>query len=760
MNFVAITKKPLSTKGGDTPVFEFQLQNYKREPVDLTGASISLSLANRTDLLLERTMTIVDAVNGLVSVQFNGNEQFPSGFYNLEISVTYSNDIKETFPSEGYLKMQISMNLHNKNTFFQVLEWVKGAIDYANTAGDTANTAAEEAEFQALRAEELADETKFVEPYNAATTYQKNNVVTYNGHSFIAKQTTTGNTPPDPSVTQGNVHWGLLSRKGNDGTGTVNRKVESFTATTGQTKFTTEYPFDQNQDRIDFIVNGQIKEYLVDYTETSSNEITVNVPMSGGEKVIVKYFRETIPLAADIQTNVDNLNSITSNHTNELTSVTQQLADTNEKVNKMDRGWGNTYLTLPALQAAFPTGNTNRHLVTGNVKEVDTLNITAAPTASGNVTVTLNGVATNVAVTAGVAEVASLTISAIPTAAGNITVNLNGVATNIAVDPAVETTTDLVAAKIRGTAFAGWTTGGTGSTITFTATAVGTKTDATYSAGSTGATGTITTPTQGVNADTATTVATKIRGTSFAGWTTGGTGTTVTFTKNTVGSNTFPSYSFGSTGAAGNITVTTPGVAPDGQWYYWNGSAWTAGGIFQATGIADGTLTTEKFDKSMLSFSKNILKVDELLTNHAISSTQGVIPYVGDQKVGVFEVKQGSTYKIFALNSSNMFIPLSSRTSFLGADMKVIKFVETGVEGNDFTIADPAVKYVAKLFSKDYLDRGSLMVLEDYNGTIPVQQSEFIPNYIKLKNEVVDLPSGLFDLLAALANPDSNWEVV
>lgn len=101
---------------------------------------------------------------------------------------------------------------------------------------------------------------------------------------------------------------------------------------------------------------------------------------------------------------------------------------------------------------------------------------------------------------AAVAEVASLAVTAIPTVAGNVTVTLNGVAVNVAVDPAVETTTTLVATKIRGTAFSGWTTGGTGTTVTFTATTGGTRTDATYSAGATGATGTMTTTTQGVDA--------------------------------------------------------------------------------------------------------------------------------------------------------------------------------------------------------------------------------------------------------------------
>jgi hypothetical protein len=168
--------------------------------------------------------------------------------------------------------------------------------------------------------------------------------------------------------------------------------------------------------------------------------------------------------------------------------------------------------TLAELNAAYPTGSTDLALVLGNVKEV-----------------------------------ASLTVAAVPTVAGNVTVTLNGVATTIAVDPATDTTTALVATKIRNKVYPnGTVTGGSGSTVTFTAAAGGTKIDATYSAGTTGATGT--------------------------------------------------------------MTTTTQGVDPDGKWYYWNSSAWTAGAVYQSTGIGDGTLSYPKFDSLIKESFKTILK--------------------------------------------------------------------------------------------------------------------------------------------------------
>lgn len=105
--------------------------------------------------------------------------------------------------------------------------------------------------------------------------------------------------------------------------------------------------------------------------------------------------------------------------------------------------------------------------------------------------------ALNTALNTGTAEVATLVISSAATASGNVTVTLNGVAVTVAVlltDSAVQ-----VADKIRNTTFTGWTTGGTAgtTTVTFTSTTVGLKTDAIYSPGTTSATGSMITTVQG-----------------------------------------------------------------------------------------------------------------------------------------------------------------------------------------------------------------------------------------------------------------------
>ena len=124
------------------------------------------------------------------------------------------------------------------------------------------------------------------------------------------------------------------------------------------------------------------------------------------------------------------------------------------------------------------------------------LNLTNGVSWGGRYTV----LAADVAVSA-VAEVLTLTVTAGCTANGNVSISLRGAT---AVDIAVTTTADTtaeVATLIRAGTFTGWTTGGSGSAVTFTATAAGAKTGTnTVSPASTGVVAAIVVTTLGVSA--------------------------------------------------------------------------------------------------------------------------------------------------------------------------------------------------------------------------------------------------------------------
>jgi hypothetical protein len=93
---------------------------------------------------------------------------------------------------------------------------VQQATIDANNAADSANTQAGLAETAATEAQAIADNTKYVEEYNSATQYKKNNIVHSSGNSYMAKQDTLGNSPPSfPTVE--NDYWGMLSKMGDGG---------------------------------------------------------------------------------------------------------------------------------------------------------------------------------------------------------------------------------------------------------------------------------------------------------------------------------------------------------------------------------------------------------------------------------------------------------------------------------------------------------------------------------------------------------------
>ena len=109
------------------------------------------------------------------------------------------------------------------------------AANNANTSADNANNAATAANAAAANAQSVADNTKYIEEYNPNTQYQKNNIVTYNGSSFIAKTATLGHTPVGDSS---DPYWALLAEKGVDGKGSVSTVNNVYPDNNGNVELT------------------------------------------------------------------------------------------------------------------------------------------------------------------------------------------------------------------------------------------------------------------------------------------------------------------------------------------------------------------------------------------------------------------------------------------------------------------------------------------------------------------------------------------
>ena len=102
--------------------------------------------------------------------------------------------------------------------------------------------------------------------------------------------------------------------------------------------------------------------------------------------------------------------------------------------------------------------------------------------------------------------------------------------------------------------------------------------------------------------------------------------------------NAFP------TGTDGNYVVSE-----NGHWYYWNGSAWTDGGVYQATGIADNSITKEKI---VTGLAENITLENRLIDTFVINEKSV------SAKVGLYSSYGGyepnyADYKCVELDVSN-----------------------------------------------------------------------------------------------------------
>ena len=87
------------------------------------------------------------------------------------------------------------------------------------------------------------------------------------------------------------------------------------------------------------------------------------------------------------------------------------------------------------------------------------------------------------------------------------------------------------------------------------------------------------------------------------------------------------------TGTTGAYLVTA-----DGNWYYWNGTAWTIGGLYQSAGLAKKSVTFDKmaeksisvFNTTFLKQGKNILSPYTLISGYWVAYNTGAVQVNAD----------------------------------------------------------------------------------------------------------------------------------
>ena len=100
-------------------------------------------------------------------------------------------------------------------------------------------------------------------------------------------------------------------------------------------------------------------------------------------------------------------------------------------------------------------------------------------------------------------------------------------------------------------------------------------------------------------------------------------------------------------------------VTADGKWYYWNGSAWAAGGVYQSTGIGNISLTNDKFANKAVSIDKtnflavasnNLFDKDNVIPNSSISASTGNPISSANNNLSMFlPVATNSNYTLYGV---------------------------------------------------------------------------------------------------------------
>lgn len=87
-------------------------------------------------------------------------------------------------------------------------------------------------------------------------------------------------------------------------------------------------------------------------------------------------------------------------------------------------------------------------------------------------------------------------------------------------------------------------------------------------------------------------------------------------------------------------------VIADGKWYYWNGTKWTAGGTYQATSVADKSVTPEK--TTFIHISSNMFNKNDsgIKNGKRVSSSEGgdTAAFANSSVSGFIPIINGETY--------------------------------------------------------------------------------------------------------------------
>lgn len=97
-------------KQNDTsPAMLATLQDADGNAVNVTGATVRFHMraVGSTQVVVDEAATIVTPLDGLVRYDWQAADTDTIGSYQAEFEVTYADSSVETFPNDGYIRVEI-----------------------------------------------------------------------------------------------------------------------------------------------------------------------------------------------------------------------------------------------------------------------------------------------------------------------------------------------------------------------------------------------------------------------------------------------------------------------------------------------------------------------------------------------------------------------------------------------------------------------------------------------------------------------------
>jgi hypothetical protein len=137
-------------------------------------------------------------------------------------------------------------------------------------------------------------------------------------------------------------------------------------------------------------------------------------------------------------------------------------------------------------------------------------------------------------------------------------------------------------------------------------------------------------------------------------------------------------------------------VTADGKWYYWSGTAWTAGGTYQATGIAKGQIKPTDLSFIKLDTAKNMF--DGVYQKQYLNGTSGALTLANqDGRLAMFILEPNSTYSIAVSPdiSTTLKIATAKAPVSVGGTFDGATNTNTGTKTRLVTVTDDIYMYVS-----------------------------------------------------------------